>query len=210
MKANGQEFLMFAADPQLGQKLGTLRCTIKLQRIPLFLFICCRHSGTSFGLSIVPRALLRFVFVGIGGWGGVDFSCKKIHNLGWWYSCWTIGYQVFLLKLQESSHTLVIQVDWCALIQLNCWEFWYCRGSFLDPLAWKLLSVLFGLRSKFKVSGIWIFLFSSCPYIPKLPNPFMSPWISPIFFLTLSNATGAPPRLASIKIGLQDFVTKFS
>lgn len=103
---NGQEFLMFAADPQLGQKLGTLRCTIKLQRIPLFLlFICCRHSGMSFGLSIEPRALLRFVFVGIGGWGGVDFSCKKIHNLGWWYSCWAIGYQVFLLKLQESSHT---------------------------------------------------------------------------------------------------------
>lgn len=35
----------------------------------------------------------------------------------------------------------------------------------------------------------------------------MSPRISPIFFLTLSNAIDAPPGKAFIKIGLQEFVT---
>lgn len=195
----------------LGQKLGTLRCTIKLQRIPLFLFICCRHSGMSFGLSIVPRALLRFVFVGIGGWGGVDFSCKKIHNLGWWYSCWAIGYQVFLWKLQESSHTRGNSSRLMCLDPTQLLGILVLQGFFPWSTCLETSECTFQTTFQVQSSGIRIFLFfSSCPYIPKLPNPFMSLCISPIFFLTLSNATDAPPRLVSIKIGLQDFVTKFS
>lgn len=68
---NGEEFHVCCNRSWAETGRDILRWTANETTKNSSVFICCRHSIMFFGLSMIPRALLRFVFVGIR-----DFSCK--------------------------------------------------------------------------------------------------------------------------------------